>query len=449
MNPTTRPLSSRPVSAVQSRRTLLLFVASASLALAQGGYEGAATFKARAILPPALVKGPHFQVKEDVPTTGYFHDFAITSDYGDMGAEGRSLLRKRVHEIEALTQLDEVSKSEVFLKAAGNSVLNVGKGVASVVADPEATAKGIGGGVKRFGSNLGRKAKRGTEDATDAAKGDGSTSSAEPQKSSGDKAADAGTGAAKSVLGVNSAMRRWAQKLQVDPYTSNEVLRKALDDIAQIDAAGGIAAKVVVPVPMIVGTTASVGGLVWGKDPEALLKLNEQRVARARHAREGSTRVLQEQGLQAGLPDALHRRALRGQGQGLRQLRGHGRGGAERAAGGVLHGERRAAAALPREDAGERDPARLAGAGGEDADGRAVILLAVDYIRWSEAFEKSLKEILGRAKSELGASRVELHMTGFASAGAKQQLKALGVTLVEKVPGLFPEPKATAAAKAS
>ncbi len=42
-------------------------------------------------------------------------------------------------------------------------------------------------------------------------------------------------------------------------------------------------------------------------------------------------------------------------------------------------------------------------------------------------------------------------MTGFASAGAKQQLKALGVTLVEKVPGLLPDPKpaAAAAAKAS
>jgi hypothetical protein len=77
-----------------------------------------------------------------------------------------------------------------------------------------------------------------------------------------------------------------------------------------------------------------------------------------------------------------------------------------------------------------------------------VILLAVDYIRWSDAFEKSLKEILERSKSELGASKLELQTTGFASPGAKQQLKALGVTLVEKVPGTFPDPKPAAAAKA-
>jgi hypothetical protein len=34
-----------------------------------------------------------------------------------------------------------------------------------------------------------------------------------------------------------------------------------------------------------------------------------------------------------------------------------------------------------------------------------------------------------------------MHMTGFASDGAKQQLKALGITLVEKVPGTYPDPK--------
>jgi hypothetical protein len=43
--------------------------------------------------------------------------------------------------VAALARLNEVSKSEVFMKAA-------------------ATVKGAGAGVKRFGVNLGRKAKR-------------------------------------------------------------------------------------------------------------------------------------------------------------------------------------------------------------------------------------------------------------------------------------------------
>jgi hypothetical protein len=74
-----------------------------------------------------------------------------------------------------------------------------------------------------------------------------------------------------------------------------------------------------------------------------------------------------------------------------------------------------------------------------------VILLAVDYVRWSEGFEKSLKEILARAKGELGAAAVALHLTGRASPGAKQALKSLGVSLVEQVPSTLPDPKAAAA----
>ena len=65
----------------------------------------------------------------------------------------------------------------------------------------------------------------------------------------------------------------------MDPYSSNKVLRDALQDIGKVDAAGGIAAKVVVPIPMVVSTTASVSNLVWGKDPEEIRKLLEKQIA--------------------------------------------------------------------------------------------------------------------------------------------------------------------------
>jgi len=426
---------------------LLALVAAAGLALAQGVYEGSTTFKASEILPATLLKGPHFQVKESVPTSGYFHDFEITSDYGAISAEGRSLLLMRVHEIGALAQLDEISKSEVFLKAAGNSVLNVGKGVASVVADPAGTAKGIGGGLKRFGTNLGRKASRGAEDASDAVKGDDKTKDAsQPEKSTGDKAASAGEGAANSVLGVNGAYRRWAQKLRVDPYTSNPVLKKALTDIAKIDAAGGIAAKVVVPVPMVVGTTASVGGLVWGKDPEELLKLNEAGVKALGTPEKAAHDFFRNKaftlGYQTRFISALSAVKAKGCGSYVDT--------AEEA-----RNERQVVFFTESAELLQRFHAKTPvveilpdsrAVVAKTQDGRAVILLAVDFIRWSEPFEKSLKEILERSKKELGASRFELQMTGFASPGARTQLKALGVALVEKVPGTFPDPQPAAAA---
>src|SRR5512144_1268082 len=102
----------------------LVALASTALALA-AAYEGPRTFKASEVLKPAQVKGPHFQVADAVPTEGYFHEFSITTDYGPMDAEGMSLLLTRLNEVRALAELDNVSKSEVFLKAAGTSVLNV------------------------------------------------------------------------------------------------------------------------------------------------------------------------------------------------------------------------------------------------------------------------------------------------------------------------------------
>jgi hypothetical protein len=154
-----------------------------------------------------------------------------------------------------------------------------------VVKDPEGTAKGIGGGLKRFGVNLGRKAKRTADSVTHDDKKAG-----ESGESSSDKALDAAGGAANSVLGVNGAARKWAQKLGLDPYTTNPILHKALVDVGKIDTAGSIATKIVLPVPVLVSGAATVGGLVWSKDPEALRKINEARLAEIGVSKAGASR---------------------------------------------------------------------------------------------------------------------------------------------------------------
>jgi len=255
-------------------RFLVAPVAVLFLALAPPAPEPEGrTFKASEILPAKMLKGPHHTVAEEVRADGYFQQFQVKSEFGDIAADGRTVLRTRVTEVDALARLSEVSKGEIFAKAAGGAVLGVGKGVASAVTDPKATAAGIGGGIKRMGVNLGRKGKRAAESATkDDKKPDG------PEKPAEDKALDAAGGAANSVFGVNGAARKWAQKLAVDPYTSNPVLHKALVDVGKIDAAGSIVTKVVVPIPPVVSTTASVGNLVWAKDPEELRKTNEARL---------------------------------------------------------------------------------------------------------------------------------------------------------------------------
>ncbi|HYN05362.1 MAG TPA: hypothetical protein VE359_23145, partial [Vicinamibacteria bacterium] len=390
----------------------LAALASAALAVA-AAFEAPRTFKAAELLKPAQVKGPHHSVAPTVKTDGYLHLFDITTDWGALEAEGKGMLLMRLHEVGALAELDKVSKSAVFVKAAGTSVLNVGKGVASVVQDPGATARGMGEGVKRFGTNLGRKARRTADKAVDSVTSDEKDESG---KSTTDKAAETGVSVANSVLGVNAAARRWAQKVGVDPYTSNPILKKALVDLGRIDSAGGMAARIVVPIPPIVSGTATAGNLVWAKDPEALLKENEQKL---RDLGVGAD-VVKQLYLSRGFTLTLHT-ALAGSLHGVNvpgvadYVATAAESGAERE--GMFFAE--SAGMLARFHKSAPVAAVLADSRAlvaKTKDGRAVVLLPVDWVRWTEAFDKALTEVEKRAKAEMGATKLEMHMTGTMSA---------------------------------
>jgi hypothetical protein len=398
------------------------------LAAAVPAFEPAPTFQASKILPPDLLKGPHFTVSEEVKAEGVYQVFEIVSDFGNIEAEGRTVLRTRVSEIDALARLSEVSKGEIFAKAAGGAVLAVGKGVASVVKDPEGTAKGIGGGLKRFGVNLGRKAKRTADSVTkDDKKSD------DHDESSKDKALDAAGGAANSVFGVNGAARKWAQKLGVDPYTTNAVLHKALVDVGKIDTAASIATKIVLPVPVLVSTTATVGGLVWSKDPEELRKINETRLAGLGVSKAGASRYFVNGNytltMQTRLIAALHGVNVKGCADYV-----------DTAA--DADDEREAlffvesAEMLAGMNKTEPVSALLTDARAIVAKTgtRAVALLPVDWVRWKEDLQKVTTEFAARAKGELGATALETRITGTATAAAKAGLRSEGWTVKDHVP---------------
>jgi hypothetical protein len=230
---------------------------------------------------------------------------------------------------------------------------------------------------------------------------------------------------ANSILGV-TRRAQWAQKLGVDPYTTNPILKKALTDIGQIDAAGGIAAKVVVPIPMVVSGTASVGGLVWSKDPEALLKGNEQAFKELGVGPD----VIKQLYVSKGFSLTLHTRFA----NNLSAV--HVPGCADYVATAAeadterealffvesaemlarFHKTAPVTALLP-------DSRALVA---KTMDGRAVVMLPVDWVRWAEGYEKALGEVEKRAKAELGATKLELRMTGTMSAVAKQEMATRG-----------------------
>jgi hypothetical protein len=394
-------------------------LAAAGLSLsAAPADEPPPTFTAAQLLTPAQVKGPHHTIAAAVQTEGYYHVFSIQSDFGAAEAVGRSLLSVRLREVEALAQLEEVSKTEVFLAAAGQSVINVGRGVANVVTDPTETAKNLGSGIKRFGVNLGRQSKRAVDSAT-------ADDPAEASKQGDNATVSAG----KTVLGVSKASRRWARKLGVDPYTTNKVLRQALDDIGQVDAAGSIATKIVLPVPGVVGMTATVGDLVWSKDPEELRKLNEQRLT------------------ELGVPDAAAKKLSLNSAMtlsyetrliaALYAVKVPGGGDRVAAAADSRH-EREAlfhvesAELLQKLHAKTPFTALLVDSLATvavTADGQGYVLLPVDWLRWTAANGSILQEIDARARKELKAKSLKIVLTGKASPAASKELAAGGWTI--------------------
>ena len=407
------------MSAVRVRPLVLVAVVASLLgaggAAQSPGDEPAPTLTASALLDAPQRSGPHFAVADAVETPSFYHQFTITSDFGTFHADGRSQVVVRLNEIAALAALQDVSKTGVFLAAAGNSLVNVGTGVVNAVTSPVDTAKGIGSGIKRFGINLGRRSKRAIDEMTDEEK------KAEDEASKGNAAANV----AKAVLGVNSAMRRWAQKVGADPYTTNPTLRQALEGVAKVDAAGGIATKLVVPIPAFVGTTADIGNLVWGKDPEELRKINEQR-ARDIGVGEVAAKALWLSNaytltMQTRLIAALHAVRVPGCADYVASAV---EASTDREALFFIEG----AEMLQAAHAESRVTSILADSRTVVArrpSGEVVALLPLDWVRYSDTGAATLREMATRAKEELGATSLRLRVSGQVSERAQREYATL------------------------
>jgi hypothetical protein len=413
-------MKTRMLRCVTMTAAVLATLSSASQTAPQGD-EPPPVFQAGDLLTPAVARGAHYQVGDDVRTDGYFHEFTMTSDFGAFDAIGRTMLAVRIQEVDALATLRDVSKTEVFLAAAGQSVVRIGQTAADVVTDPVGTAKGFGAGIKRFGVNLGRRTQRAADSQKE------STTAGDDRANAGDSATES---AAKGVLGVTSATRRWAQKVGVDPYTTNAVLRKALEDIGKVDAAGSIATKVVLPIPAVVGMTSTVGGLVWGQDPEAVRKINEERL----RALTVSDAVAQQLFANPHLTLTYQTRLV----AALTAVNASGCADYVQTAA-EARSEREALFFVESVEMLQQWHARQPVVSvltdsralvARDRRGDAAVLLPLDWVRWTAATDEALRVIGARARQELNATHLQMVLTGGTSLRAAREIAAQGWTIV-------------------
>ena len=427
------------------RMVLGLVAAFATLA-ATGDqpFENPPELKASDFLDAKLLKGPNHEVDEKVVSDGVFNTYTITSKFGIWKVQGTSLAALRVHEIAAIAQLKEVDKIAVAAGGVAGGVVDIGKSVVSVVVHPVDTVSGVGDGIGRLFGRIGRGTSRaaekmGSDDKTAAEVENLSNPADAPktsEQSTAGKATEATGELAKDLIGVNSAMRSWAKKLKVDPYTTNEVLHNELRDVAQYDA-GGRFAVVLAPGGAILtalSSTAAVNDLIWMKEPDELVTLNEKRltamgvkpaVSRAfrlnrKYNLTGQVRLIASLDTLSGVsgrPEFVARAA-----------------GAKVSADSQFYVQSAMLAELFHKTQAPLTSivGNLPGACVTAGEGRFACLYPLDYVAWTEGVAGHIDRITKRAQTDFPKAKRELWLTGQASPRAVKELEARGWTLREK-----------------
>jgi len=254
--------------------TILMMTGPPVGARAQSGYEPAPTLKASDIAPPILLKGARFRVADKVPVKGLLGNFTIQSDFGKLEAHGLEMLRIRVTEVGALDTLENTSKSEEFLKAAGTAAARPFKAGAHMVMNPKETAQGISAGASRFYDRV-KIGKQHVEEA-----------GSDPSKSDTEKAEEVSKRVGSvtiDVLGWEEERRALAKRLGVDPYTTNVVLAEQLSDFAWVTFSGRVGLNllvaVVVPFSTLLTATSITNDMVWDLKPVDVLKADAEKLA--------------------------------------------------------------------------------------------------------------------------------------------------------------------------
>ncbi|WP_038168263.1 hypothetical protein [Verrucomicrobium sp. BvORR106] len=182
-------------------------------------FESPPVLDAGTILQPQYVQGPYHTVRPQVPTFAGRNAYTLDSEFGTFYATGNSELVIRIAEINAIAQLQTISKSDEYAKAlekAAKSPVNFAKNLAT---HPVETISGVPKGIFKFINRTGQAVKEATEDRPH--------SPYEDSKVQG-------------AIGFSKAKRDLASRLGVDPYSANPVFQKALNGVAWASYGGNM-----------------------------------------------------------------------------------------------------------------------------------------------------------------------------------------------------------------
>ena len=388
---------------------------------AAADYETQTNKPVKNTIAASLAAGPDYKVNDPIVADGYMYRFRVTSTYGPFQATGIGALQKLEHEIWAIGQLKNVTRSEAFLKAAVDQAGKPLVFVKDVVTKPADTLAGIPKGVGRLFSNV-------------------ATSVSTPRKPSQESRT-------KEALQVGAFKREYATRYGVDPYSTNQVLQDELDKIGQAASLGmWTASAATIPISgpassVLTGTSLakSFNNILGTEPPSRIRNINEEKLQQMRVSDEVAKRFLDSptytprQSLL--LVDALSRLGTAtGRDAFLKAslvaddeveanffvntaqiLRGY-------------HETRGPITSLT-----VVQPLVVA----QTKSGPAIIPFALDYGVWTANADRLSQKLKTSYRAPGFNSRFELWVTGTVSPTAKQELEKRGFTVMERVGSLF------------
>ncbi len=257
-------------------------LASTGPAAAQpkGSFEPAPVLAGSELAPAALLKGPLHTVAEPVTLDGFFGRFVIESKFGKFSVTGANMLAVRVNELQAIEVLQEVQSSQAFQDSLVRAAQAPIQLVQSAVTNPMGTVENVGQGLGNVLGRIGFLARSGALSVADSTGSASPAVSGLPAAPAGETIPSAFTG---DPFGYNKARRDWARQLNIDPYTSNPVLRPLLDNASAASFAGSFAVNTAVSAVsmganLVVGFDTDVRDAVWNQPAVDLARQNESRL---------------------------------------------------------------------------------------------------------------------------------------------------------------------------
>lgn len=216
-------------------------LAISSRVFAANEFEAPADEPPGASLSASQSSGPSFHVEDPVHSDGLMHRYVIDSRFGTFDAYGIDELNTRLQEIAALTTLASTSDGQVVVDSVVRGVRGEAQSMFRVATHPVGTLLGIPTGIGHLLGGYRAQAQEVTTGIAHTVTRSGSSgaksSTGQDLERVGTEATHAARSEAEQYLGLSDAERRWYAKLNVDPYTDNIVLRRAVARMAKIDAA--------------------------------------------------------------------------------------------------------------------------------------------------------------------------------------------------------------------